>query len=289
MSYKFLLLITYLTSITALPFHSLSFRNVSDPDPTTGNPADTATNPYISQDLINALTLAPTTVKRFTILSAQGPEYLKYDFNPSANPTVITGANKGLGGQGDLATSANFPMLIGQNIAVAVGFMNPCGMNTPHIHTRATEFLTVATGGPVRTGFVLENGLNTQINTTLTQYQGTIFPMGAIHFEFNDSCEPAVFIAGFSSSDPGLSSVAQNFFGLERDIVQADLGFPASLGGAGEGAPVEDDDGMYTRAIPGYQVAGFVGSQGIPASFAEGAESCLVRCGIRGGGGSGGT
>ncbi|KAF4627500.1 hypothetical protein G7Y89_g10653 [Cudoniella acicularis] len=102
-------------------------------------------------------------------------------------------------------------------------------MNTPHTHPRATEFLTIAQGGNVKTRFIQEEGENTELATMLNQYEGAIFPMGSIHYEFNDSCEPAVFIATFSDEDPGLSRTAQNFFGLNPDVVDADLTFPSFL------------------------------------------------------------
>ena len=84
-------------------------------------------------------------------------------------------------------------------------------MNTPYTHPRATEFLTIASGGNVKSGFIQESGETTEITTILNQYEGGIFPMGSIHYEFNDSCEPAVFIATFNDEDPGLSRIAQNF------------------------------------------------------------------------------
>ena len=37
----------------------------------------------------------------------------------------------------------------------------------------------------------------------------TVFPQGAIHFEMNPSCEPAMFVAAFNGEDPGVSQVAQ--------------------------------------------------------------------------------
>ena len=37
----------------------------------------------------------------------------------------------------------------------------------------------------------------------------TIFPQGAIHFEMNPSCEPAMFVAAFDNEDPGVGQVAQ--------------------------------------------------------------------------------
>ena len=221
-----------------------------------------ALNPTPSKDLINSLELAGTSVGRFTLIKAQGPAYYKYDFNPDANSKTTDGGTFiGEGGQGVLANRAKFPILTNLGIAFSMGFMNPCGMNTPHVHPRATEVLTiadVAAGGVVKTGFIMENGAGVQFSNALSKYQGTVFPMGSVHYEFNDNCEPATFIAGFNSDDPGLSSIAQNFFDLDPDIVQADLGFP--------------------REINGMNIAQFAPT--IPPSFALGVQSCLDRCGI---------
>ena len=193
-----------------------------------------------------------------TILKSQGPSdaYFKYNFNLAVNPTP--GGGTGQGGSGVLANRKNFPALIGLGVAASVGFLNPCGMNTPHTHPRATELLTIAQGGNVKTGFIQEEGENTELTTILDQYEGAIFPMGSIHYEFNDNCEPAVFIAAFSSDDPGLSRVAQNFFGLNPDVVNADLGYPTFLD--------------HTN------IAQF--EKNIPPAFALGTKECLKRCGI---------
>ena len=208
---------------------------------------------------MDKLQLAPTSEDRFALLSQQGPAdtWLKYDFNPAANPNP--GGGKGKGGQGDLANRKTFPALINLGVAASAGFMNPCGMNKPHVHARASEFLMLANGANVRTGFVLENGLTDQMSTTLSQYQGAIFPQGSIHFEFNDNCDPAVFIAAFSNEDPGLSTIGKNFFNLDPDIVDADLGFPDFL------------DHTNIRDF----------ENSIPKSFALGAKSCLDRCKIQ--------
>lgn len=63
----------------------------------------------------------------------------------------------GKGGRFILANQNNFPILVNQGIATAVGFLNPCSMNSPHTHLRATEFFTVVQG-KFQTGFMLENG-----------------------------------------------------------------------------------------------------------------------------------
>jgi hypothetical protein len=158
-------------------------------------------NPVITQDLISSLELAATTADRLAILDKADPagSYFKYNFNLAANPSP--GGGTGLGGSGVLANRKNFPALIGLGVAASVGFLNPCGMNTPHTHPRATEFLTIASGGNVKSGFIQESGETTEIATILNQYEGGIFPMGSIHYEFNDSCDPAVFIAAFSDED----------------------------------------------------------------------------------------
>ncbi len=110
----------------------------------------------------------------------------------------------------------------------------------------------------MKTGFIQEEGENTELTTILDLYEGAIFPMGSIHYEFNDNCDPAVFIAAFSSDDPGLSRVAQNFFGLNPDVVDADLGYPTFLD--------QTNIAQFETTIP-------------PA-FALGTKECLNRCGI---------
>jgi hypothetical protein len=196
-------------------------------------------NASVAQDFINRVELAATEVDRYTLLSQMDPIHLKFDFNPAAN--------------------ANFPSVIGTGISAAVGFLNPCGLNTPHIHPRASEFLVLAEGSNVKTGLILENGFTVQQNTTLSQFQGTVFPEGSIHFQFNDNCQPAVFISGLSNEDPGVSSIAQNFFSIDPAILDATLGFPAQIDG--------DNFAAFKAAIP--------------PPFASRSKECLVRCEIK--------
>lgn len=218
-----------------------------------GNPTATP-NPAIPSGLVASLLTADSEVSRFKLLAAQDPTHQVFDFNPAAN----AGVKPGLGGQVDLANRANFPILTDLGLAAAVLFFNPCGLNTPHIHPRASEFFTVATNGRIETGFVLENGLTTEFNTTLTQFQGTVFPQGSIHFQQNLECSPQVGISGLNSEDPGASSIAQNFFALDPAIIDATLGFPAQI-----------DASNFAQ----FKTA-------IPAPFVQGIESCLKRCNI---------
>ncbi|WWD20949.1 hypothetical protein CI109_105427 [Kwoniella shandongensis] len=217
-------------------------------------------NPVIAADLLERIIDAPTVVDRFTIIfneTRDNQDLLVFDFNPGANPAIIPGR----GGQAVGSNKKNFPILTNLGVSTTVGFLNPCGLNTPHTHPRASEQLTVVTpvACPVRSGFILENGFTMEFATNLTQYESTVFPQGSIHYQFNDNCEPAVFVAALSSDDPGVSSIAQNFFALDGDIVDSALGFPFEISGLN----IED-----FRAI-------------IPRPFAIAVTECLDRCGIK--------
>lgn len=154
-----------------------------------------------------------------------------------------------------------FPILLDQGISTALAFLEPCGINTPHVHPRASEFLTLVEGDNLAFGYVLENGLvapeqNPEIAGTLKKFQGTVFPQGSIHYQFNDNCDKAVFVASLNSEDPGTNQIAQGFFALNADVVNATLGFPKSI----DGRNIEQ-----FRAV-------------IPANLAQDMDSCLKRC-----------
>ncbi|KAF2754217.1 RmlC-like cupin [Pseudovirgaria hyperparasitica] len=132
------------------------------------------------------------------------------------------------GGTVFLGTVESFPALYSTDVSIGIGFVNPCGLNTPHIHPRANEFLVV-TQGTLIAGLELEqdNGYGNvvggepnvlgpipQVNATLTNYTGFLFPKGLTHWQFNPNCEPAVFVAAFDSSDPGRAEVARSFFSV---------------------------------------------------------------------------
>jgi hypothetical protein len=96
------------------------------------------------------------------------------------------------------------------------------------------------------------------VYTEIGLYQGTIRPQGSLHWEFNDHCVPAVFVASLSNEDPGVSRTAQNFFINPQDIVDANLAYPSWL------------DNVNTTD---YRAQ-------LPAAFAQGAKECYKRCGI---------
>ncbi|KAJ7624488.1 RmlC-like cupin domain-containing protein, partial [Roridomyces roridus] len=173
-----------------------------------------------------------------------------FDFNQQ---TVTAGAK---GGSILLATVDNFPILEEMGIAGAVSLVGPCGLNIPHSHPRASEMFIVVEG-ILDTGMVQENGFNTEIQTQLAQYQGTVFPMGSIHYQQNPTCSPAVFVAALNSEDPGRSDIATNFWMLDSDVVDAALGFPTTI------------DGGNIDAWRAH----------LPVNLAAGVDSCLTACG----------
>jgi hypothetical protein len=84
-----------------------------------------------------------------------------------------------------------------------------------------------------------------------------VFPQGALHLEFNPDCEDMVFIATFNNEDPGLNTPAESLFQLDDDFAALALGL--------EFLPGADVD-KYRNLVP--------------ATIAQGVESCLKRCGI---------
>ena len=83
-----------------------------------------------------------------------------------------------------MAHSSNvdtFPALKGEGIANTLFSLNPCAINTPHVHPRATELFFVLSG-KFKTFFTEENGGRTIVNEVSTG-QVTFFPQGLIHGE----------------------------------------------------------------------------------------------------------
>ncbi|KAJ7654320.1 RmlC-like cupin domain-containing protein [Mycena rosella] len=239
------------------------------PVPTVTNATQTATatSPGPVPTVTNAVEIAqglrqePSIVDRFNkLLNDENGNLLTgdalrqltvFDFNLQAPDP---GAK---GGSILLATVDDFPILEELGISGGVSFIEPCGLNIPHLHPRASEMLTVIEG-ILDTGFVQENGFNTVVETQLGQYQATVFPMGSMHYQQNPTCSPAAFVAGLSSEDPGRSDIALSFWMLPSDIVNATLGFPNTIGGGN---------------IDEWRAH-------LPVNLAAGVDSCLQACGL---------
>lgn len=158
-------------------------------------------------------------------------------------------------------TIETFPFIADLDISMTLAFLEPCGINTPHIHPRAAEFLVLVEGSDLQFGSFLENGLvspgqKQEVAGTLGRYQATAFSSGSMHYQFNNGCQKAVFVAAFNSANPGTSSVAQGFFNLNSDVVNATLGPAVSIAG-----------GSLEEL-----------SKLLPESLAQDVRSCLARC-----------
>ncbi len=170
----------------------------------------------------------------------------------------------GLGGDIFAANRKTFPALVGSGSGMALGFLGPCGFNTPHVHLRATE-LQVVTKGKVVVEMVPENGVfrnndKTQgrrvVMNTLLEGMMTPFYQGTVHSQFNPDCEPANFVASFNNEDFGTGQVADELFALDAEVVSA----------------------VFGQGIDGAMVEQYKGK--IPANIARGVETCLAKCGI---------
>lgn len=202
--------------------------------------------------LISQLMLAPTQAERFALLDQPGDSV--FDFT---NEEIEGSEALGLGGFSIAANARTFPALIGNGISMTVAFIEPCGMNTAHVHPRGTE-LNVVVQGRLVTNFVQENTVAPRGNT-LDTFQMTVFPQGAIHQEYNPDCTPTTFVAAFPDADAGVGQIGQNFFDLEANVVSATLGGVTMISG---------EDLESFRDL-------------IPDNFAQGIQECLDRCGIQ--------
>jgi quercetin dioxygenase-like cupin family protein len=154
--------------------------------------------------VVKKLITSKTAVKRTVILENDG-EFV-FDF---LHPPSTTSVTTGEGGHTVAANRGVFPALVGNGVAMTIGFLGPCGLNSPHTHPRATE-INYIVNGTVTAGMLLENGARFVTNTVKAG-QATVFPKGAIHFEQNLGCEPIIFVAAFNDEDPGVSQIAQRY------------------------------------------------------------------------------
>jgi len=160
-----------------------------------------------------------TYVDRITLFN---DSQFVFDFNPYINSTQEEiGLEIGNGGRIISAIPSNYPAMIGHGISMTLGIIEPCGLNLPHTHPRATEMNYIISGS-FSAGFFFEDG-ERFIGNNLTAGMITIFPKGSIHFEQNKDCEPAMFLAAFTTEDPGVQSISKNYFGLPVEVTSADM------------------------------------------------------------------
>jgi hypothetical protein len=197
------------------------------------------------------LFISDTAAQRFDILSDAD---FKFNFDDPAK--------KGKGGKSGDVVPANrktFPALVGTGAGMAVGFLDGCAFNTPHIHPRSVE-LQIVTKGKLVVEMAPENGvLNAEgkrriIKNTLGVNEMTPFYQGSVHAQYNPDCTPAEFVAAFNNEDFGTGQIADELFALDGDVVSAAFG----------------------QAIDGSRVEEFKGK--IPVSIANGVAECLRTC-----------
>jgi hypothetical protein len=204
-----------------------------------------------NQQTINSLLLAATGRDRIALLPNDN-DFI-YDF---ANPPTQLYNSSGKGGFTIAANRKTMPSLIGTGSSMSVGFLGPCGFNTPHTHPRGTE-LNIVVQGSLMTTMILENEARAVSNPT-NLYQMAVFPQGALHQEFNPGCEPTVFVAAFNNEDAGTLQTMNAFFELPDDVIQASFGGDVIISG-------QDVD--LVRGM-------------IPMNVAKGVEECLTKCNI---------
>ncbi|OAE32075.1 hypothetical protein AXG93_2278s1550 [Marchantia polymorpha subsp. ruderalis] len=129
------------------------------------------------------------------------------DFSANANTPVFRDifangdVTNGSGGVRAGLDIGKFPGLTSEGLTVVQFKMVPCGENIPHTHPRATELLSLISGGPLQAGFVDTKG-EAHIHIL---YPGDliVFPRGLMHFELNVGTEEAFYISALNSQNPG--------------------------------------------------------------------------------------
>ena len=117
----------------------------------------------------------------------------------------------------NIVTAAEFPGLNTLGISLARIDYGPLGVNTPHIHPRATELLTVLEG-TLYLGFVTSNP-NRLFSRVVKKGDVFVFPKAMIHFQMNLAHDkPAAALSSLSSQNPGVISIANAVFGSNPPI-----------------------------------------------------------------------
>ncbi|KAK9074157.1 hypothetical protein SSX86_006754 [Deinandra increscens subsp. villosa] len=143
----------------------------------------------------------------------QADDFLFRGLNSMRNTSNNVGSNV------TQVTVAQVPGLNTLGISMARIDFAPMGINPPHTHPRATEILTVIEGR-ILVGFVTSNPENRLITKVLQKGDVFVFPEGLIHFQKNIGHGYAVAIAGLSSQNPGVITIANAVFGSNPDIAR---------------------------------------------------------------------
>ncbi|KAK9773574.1 putative RmlC-like cupin domain-containing protein [Seiridium cardinale] len=243
------------SSVLAAPYDMGNSTGTSGPTATTTGSTPTVTsNPLSGLSKTKQVFLSDSRADALNnVLTDDSDFVFNFEINRIHGP--------GKGGEIVPANRKTFPALTNTGIGAAVAFLEPCGFNTPHVHSRATELAIVVEGSVISSMFP-ENGVNLdgkprEISTRLEKFDSTVFYQGSVHSQYNPDCHPAVFVAAFNSEDAGTGQVAQELFGASDTEVTA-----AVFGNSFHGADVDKLKGQ------------------ISTSVALGVESCLKSCKI---------
>ncbi|KAK2640763.1 hypothetical protein Ddye_022526 [Dipteronia dyeriana] len=109
------------------------------------------------------------------------------------------------------AAMAEFPVLNGQSVSMAVLQFPTEGLNPPHTHPRSAELLFLIEGC-LEVGFV--DTTNKLFVQNLQVGDIFVFPKGLVHYQYNaDTKIPAIAISAFGSANAGTVSVPLTVFG----------------------------------------------------------------------------
>ncbi|KAE8385884.1 RmlC-like cupin domain-containing protein [Aspergillus alliaceus] len=189
------------------------------------------------------LRLADTAIERYQLL----PQDEDFVFNFTASELPI-------------ATSQNFPALVGTSASFSISQLPGCSMSFLHLHPRATELFAITSGRVLsemvpEAGVLDSEGKQRVIRAELSPGMLTIYPAGSFHTQVNPDCEPAHFAAAFTSDEFAVGLVAQQTFSLSDDVIAATFG--QSIAG-------EDIETVRDA---------------IPKTMAIQVEECLNKCG----------
>lgn len=168
----------------------------------------------------------------FTLLLASDPDPVM-DFAPGVNSFVFRDIYSngvvvnGTGGIRAGLSTDKFPAITTQGLTIVRFRIVPCGCQLAHSHPRASEILSLISGGPLQVGFVDTKG-ETHVNLL---YPGdvTLFPRGMIHFELNVGDKEAEYISALNSQNPGTLTAAAALFRIPERALSTSLNLPATL------------------------------------------------------------
>jgi hypothetical protein len=215
------IVIALAAGVSALPASGSSASSTSATS-ATPSPSATPNTKALFEDLFTT----PSAIGRFQLLLVD-PTSGNLLSGDALRSQIVFDYNNGAAldpgdtaGKITAAVAETFPILVDQDISTVTAFLDPCSLLVPHTHPQIESL--VVTQGTITTGTLIPGlvgaGHGTgEIVQNLTQYQGTVFPAGAIHYQLNPTCQSSVFVSSLASSDPG-TTLESTFFSLSGNV-----------------------------------------------------------------------